>query len=212
MTTQAKTIWRIAGDEVAGCNCDWGCPCQFNALPTHRHCDGMVGIKIREGYYGNVSLDGLTFVELFWFPGAVHEGNGTYQLVVGEGATPEQRDALQALTSGAEGGMPFEIFAAVSPNKLDPLMRVIAFNYDRDQRKAVVTVEGIGELRTEPIKNPVTGEELRARIVLPDGFEFKEAEVANAAALRAKATPPLVWDHSETYAQLNAFDWSNASG
>ena len=37
----------------------------------------------------------------------------------------------------------------------------------------------IGETNIEPIKNPVTGEEHRARIVLPDGFEYKEAEMGN---------------------------------
>jgi hypothetical protein len=31
----------------------------------------------------------------------------------------------------------------------------------------------------EPIKNPVTGDEHRARIVLPDGFEYKEANMSN---------------------------------
>jgi len=212
MTTRAKTIWRISGDEVAGCNCDWGCPCQFNALPTHRRCDGMVGVHIRAGHYGGVSLDGLTFAELFWFPGAVHEGNGTYQLVIDERATLEQTVALRAITSGVEGGMPFEIFAAMSPNKLEPLVKAIAFTYDQERRQALVTVQEIGELRAEPIKNPVTGEELRARIVLPDGFEFNEAEIANAVTLRVQAQEPLIWDYSGTYAQLNAFDWSNASG
>ncbi len=211
MTNRGKTSWRLAGDEVAGCNCAWGCPCQFNALPTHGRCEGMVGLQIREGFYGGVHLDGVRFAELFWFPGAVHEGNGTYQLIIDQEATALQRDALQAMTSGDEGGMPFEIFAAVSPNKLEPLVKPISFVCDRDRRMAVVTVEGIGELRTEPIRNPVTGEEHRARIVLPDGFEFREAEMANAATLRVQAQPPLVWDYSGTYAQLNSFDWGNGS-
>ena len=34
MSAPAKTPWRIAGEEVNGCNCAWG-PCQFIALPTH---------------------------------------------------------------------------------------------------------------------------------------------------------------------------------
>ena len=203
------TKWRLAGDEVGGCNCDWGCPCQFNALPTHGRCDGVTAVQIREGHYGSVRLDGLRFVELFWFPGAVHEGNGTYQLIVDEAATPEQRDALRAITSGAEGGMPFEIFSAVSPNKLEPVSAAVSFQCDRARRRAVVSVPGIVELRAEPIKNPVTGEEHRARIVLPDGFEFKEAEVANAVSLWVRSRPPLHYSYAGTYAQLNAFDWSN---
>ena len=34
------------------CNCAWGCPCQFNALPTHGRCEAMVAVRIREGHYG----------------------------------------------------------------------------------------------------------------------------------------------------------------
>ena len=62
----------MAGEEVAGCNCDWGCPCQFNALPTKGRCDGVAGHLVREGLFGTVRLDGIRFVELFWFPGPVH--------------------------------------------------------------------------------------------------------------------------------------------
>ena len=36
---ETKIKWRIAGEQVAGCNCSWGCPCQFNALPTTGHCE-----------------------------------------------------------------------------------------------------------------------------------------------------------------------------
>jgi hypothetical protein len=170
----------------------------------------MAGAHIREGHYGSIRLDGLRLVELFWFPGPVHEGNGAYQLIIDENATSEQQEALKAITSGADGGMPFEIYAAVTPNKLPPIVTRITFETDRERRKALVQVSGHAELRAEPIKNPVTGEEHRARIVLPTGFEFKEAEVANAALLHASATPPLAFNHSGTYAQLNEFDWSNA--
>ena len=30
----AHTDWMIRGPEIASCNCSYGCPCQFNALPT----------------------------------------------------------------------------------------------------------------------------------------------------------------------------------
>jgi hypothetical protein len=61
----------------------------------------------------------------------------------------------------------------------------------------------------EPILNPVTGEEHRARIVLPNGFEYKEAEVGNTVSFEVKAPQKLAMHHQNTYAQFNAFDWSN---
>ena len=56
----------------------------------------------------------------------------------------------------------------------------------------------------------MTGEELRARIVLPGGFEFEEAEMGNSVSLRVQSDSPLSFEHSDTYAQLNEFEWSNA--
>ena len=41
-----KVHWHIRGEEVGGCNCAWGCPCQFNALPTHGRCEGIMVIRI----------------------------------------------------------------------------------------------------------------------------------------------------------------------
>jgi hypothetical protein len=56
----------------------------------------------------------------------------------------------------------------------------------------------------------VTGEEHRARIVLPNGFEYKEAEVGNTVYVRVQSDDKVAFEHENTYAQLNAFDWSNA--
>jgi len=209
LSTPAKTPWRMVGEEAGGCNCAWGCPCQFNALPTQGRCEGFVGLQIKEGYFGATRLEGVCFARIFWWPGAIHEGNGTRQLIIDEQATPEERAAISALESGAHGGAVFEIFAAVCPNVLPTVFASIVFQSDRERRRALVQIPGLGEVRTEPIKNPVTGEEHRARIVLPNGFEYTEAEMGNAVALRVQSGHPLVFEHANTYAQLNAFDWSN---
>jgi hypothetical protein len=73
-----------------------------------------------------------------------------------------------------------------------------------------VHIAGVLEIRAEPIRNPVTGKEHRARIVLPDGFEYKEAEVGNSVRLAVSSAQPLAYAHANTYAQFNAFDWCNA--
>ena len=65
----AKTPWSIAGEEIASCNCAWGCPCQFNALPTTGRCEAFVAWRIDNGHFGDTSLDGLVFASVLWFPG-----------------------------------------------------------------------------------------------------------------------------------------------
>jgi hypothetical protein len=36
--------WRIKGREFVNCNCSYGCPCQFNAPPTHGNCRAVGGL------------------------------------------------------------------------------------------------------------------------------------------------------------------------
>jgi hypothetical protein len=209
MSTAEKTEWRIAGQEVASCNCDWGCPCQFNAPPTSGNCEAFIGYEVREGHYGDTSLDGVRWAAIYYWPGRIEEGNGTRQIIVDEGASAEQRAAIETLLSGTEGGPYFEIFATVAPNQLPTVTAPIELRSDRERRVASLSVPGIGQSRIEPIKNPATGEEHRARIDLPNGFEYKVAEMGNTVECKTTAEEPLALTLANTYAQLNEFDWSS---
>src|SRR5438067_11570316 len=86
--------WEIKGKEFANCNCSYGCPCQFNALPTHGFCAAAAGFQIDTGYFADVKLDNLRAAGVYKWPGAVHQGNGTMQLIVDKRADVRQRDAL----------------------------------------------------------------------------------------------------------------------
>lgn len=205
----AKTVWRLKGEEIGSCNCSWGFPCQFNALPTYGRCEGIGVCQIATGHYGDFSLDGTRFAFLVSFPGAVHEGKGTWLTVIDEAATPEQRKALDEITSGRAGGSIFEIFAAVCSKRLTIVFAPIAFETNREARKGKYRVGALAEGTIKPIPNPVTGEEHRAQISLPNGFEFKLAEVGNSVTWCMSGEAPLLTKHNNTYAQLNPFDWSN---
>lgn len=208
MSTQSKTNWHILGELFCSCNCAWGCPCQFNAPPTHGNCQAFDGLEIREGYFGDTHLDGLLLAFIYTWPGPVHEGHGTRQLIIDEQATPAQRAAAIELVSGAHRGPYFETYGATCPHQPDPIFAPISLRIDRERRQAALSIPGIGESRAEPIRNPVTGEEHRARIVLPNGWEYKEAEMANAVTLRVESGN-LTFQHANCYAQLNAVDWSS---
>lgn len=155
-------------------------------------------------------MDGVRFARVYSWPGRIDEGNGTRLMIVDESTTTDQRDALEALDSGEQGGGYWEVFAAVCPDRRDTITAPIDIEVDRERRVASVRVGDIAEGRAEPIKNPVSGEEHRAQIALPEGFEYKLAEVANTTYARVKADEPLSLELENTYAQLNAFDWSNA--
>ena len=69
--------WHFTADYIEVCNCDYGCPCNFNGFPTYGSCHALVLFHIRSGKYGNAILDGLDFVPAQYWPKAIHDGNGT---------------------------------------------------------------------------------------------------------------------------------------
>jgi hypothetical protein len=210
MSTNGQTSWRIAGDEVGNCNCDWGCPCQFDALPTHGDCMAMIAYQINEGGFGDTTLEGVRFAWLVRWPGPIHEGGGTRLMVVDESASPEQREAIEPLLAGKHGGGYFEIFASVMSKELGTVYAPIEVEADREARTASVRIGDLAESTVEPIKNPVSGDPHRVRIDLPDGFEYKQAEIGNTTHARVSAEEPLSFTLENTYGQLNPFDWTNA--
>ena len=210
MAANGQTPWHIKGDELANCNCNWACPCQFDSDPTEGNCRALVTYQVTEGKFGDIAMDGVRWAVAVSWPGAIHEGDGTIQLVIDEEADDEQREAVMEMASGEHGGTYFEIFSSVLPHVREPVSAPIEFDVDRDERRGSVRVGEIGEMKVEPIKNPVTGDEHRVRIDLPDGFEYTQAEIANTVQGRVSGEDPLSFELSGTYAQLNEFDWSNA--
>src|ERR1700730_4059578 len=105
------TQWEIKAKELANCNCAYGCPCQFNALPTKGHCEAAVAMEIEEGHHGDVKLDGLRMGAIFQWPGAVHEGRGKCQPFIDERADEKQREALLKIMSGQDTDSMATVFA-----------------------------------------------------------------------------------------------------
>ncbi len=195
------TEWSIRGPHFANCNCDYGCPCQFNALPSDGTCRAMVAWHIDKGHYGDVKLDGLNMVNTYGWPGAVHEGDGELQSIIDERASPAQREALAAILQG-EGAEPgttmLQIYRSMCSKVHDPVFAAIDLKIDMDARTAHVSVPGIIETTVAPIVNPVTGAQHRARIDLPMGKEFFIAEVASGTT-RSSGAVALAFTKSHAH-------------
>jgi hypothetical protein len=174
--------WRLEGEWLKNCTCAYGCPCDFNARPTQGHCDGFLGMRITKGHFEKVSLDGLSFFVTVHFPGPLHEGNGEIQPIIDERATPEQRDALFQIMSGKNSadGTLFHIVTLIVTKMHDPIFASIKLDFDKDGRRARLSIPGVLESDVEPIKNPVTGTPHRIKVVMPEGFEHIEGEIASA--------------------------------
>src|SRR5438552_3896735 len=201
--------WRVKATEFANCNCAYGCPCQFNALPTNGNCHAAGAWQVEEGHFGAVRLNGLRVVGLYNFPGPVHEGNGTMQVIVDERADAKQRDALLKIMTGQETddmATMWWVYSAMAPNKLSPVFAPIELEVDVDARRGKIAVPGILQSLGEPIKNPVTGEEHRVRIDLPHGFEYRPAEIGSGTS---KASGQIKLDLKDSYGQFARLHLSN---
>lgn len=176
------TDWRLRGPGVDLCNCNFGCPCQFNAPPTDGKCEAAVGFHIVEGHFGETSLNDLHVACTFAWPGAIHEGHGQCQAFIDERASEPQRQALLTILSGQEQEPTafFAIFASTVSTMHEPRFVPVEVLTDRSSLTASIRVPGLIDGKAAPILNPMDGSLHRARVVLPEGFEFGEADCASA--------------------------------
>jgi hypothetical protein len=101
MATATPTPWKMKGTVLVACNCDYGCPCNFKAPPSHGKCEGGWTWHVREGSCGDTELDGLNFSIYVNWPGAIHEGNGEALILIDERADDRQREAIATLVKVA---------------------------------------------------------------------------------------------------------------
>lgn len=203
MATQTGTNWHLRGSILGACNCDWGCPCNFDAPPTYGHCHGAYVWQIREGRFGDVKLNGLYMAWVGESPGAMHLGHGTTQVIIGEQADEGQRAALADLLSGRFGG-PFEILASVTETWLDPIFA--PFGVVIDGLNSRVSVPGLLELSLTSIKNPVTGEPEEVNLLKRTGFTSTNTELGATTVYRY--TGGFQHEHSGKYGEFANFEYS----
>jgi hypothetical protein len=202
--------WTMTGSIFGSCNCDWGCPCNFDVAPSYGHCDGVYVFSVREGRYGDDALDGLQFAWAAHSPGPLHKGNVTAVLIVDERATPEQRDALDQLWSGA-AGLPFDILHSVTSTWLDTISA--PFDLELAGIGSRVKIGGKGEiydLAQSRVKNPVTGEDEELYLDKPTGFTSKRSELGMAERA-VFSCDGLSWDTSGKYAEYGEFEYAGGT-
>lgn len=200
------TRWTIKGKEFVHCNCAYGCPCQFNALPTQGHCQAVAAIDIEQGNHDETDLSGLRIGMIVAWPGPIHEGNGQAVPIVDERADLTQREALLRIMSGLDtvpGSTFFQVFSTTFTKVHDPVFAPIDLQIDIDGRSARLDIPGWIDARGEPIVNPVTGEAHRARINLPRGFEYDVCEVGRGWARTQGPVDVQLSDSHAQFAQLH---------
>ena len=194
--------WELKGTVVVACNCDYGCPCNFNALPTTGKCEGSWTWHVDRGAFGGTSLDDLNFTVAVNWPGAIHEGNGEAVILVDERADQAQRDAIAALISGDAGG-PWGVLAWTWPTVHGP--KPVPYEVQLDGINSGVKAGDSFAVASETIKNPVTGAEVHPSATLPEGIVFKQGDFGSSTTYRL--SDEVSFEHPGKYTAVAPFDY-----
>jgi hypothetical protein len=196
--------WTLKGTALVACNCDYGCPCNYNALPTTGACEGGWTWVIEKGQRNGVRLDGLACSIFAAWPGAIHEGGGKAVAFFDDRADEEQRDHLRTLLCGDDGG-PWSIF--INTYSLEE-PRPAPYTVTLAEHHSTLSIEGVVELAMEPIHNPVTGVEVHPGTVLPEGLVFKEGYYATSSVFTVSGAA-VAYDHSRRNTEYAPFSYSS---
>jgi hypothetical protein len=196
--------WHLTGQVLVACNCDWGCPCNFNALPTKGKCEGGWTWHVDAGTYGDVVLDGLNFSVYVNWPGAIHEGNGEGLILIDERADDRQRAAMETLVGGSVGG-PWGILAWTWPKVHGPYS--VSYELTLDGVETRLRCGDAVEIEGGLIHNPVSGAGVHPGVVLPEGIIVKRADLG--ATRRFRVARGIEYDHTGQYMAVGPFEYAS---
>jgi hypothetical protein len=184
------TEWYIEGEWFKNCNCDPGCPCDFNQRPTKGYCEGMAAMRITKGHFDKVDLAGVMWGGIVHWPGPIHEGNGELQPFVDSSASAEQLDAIFQIASGKHGDTFMEVLNFVCPTIHEPVIAPVEWEFDLASRSGRVRVGESLETEVETLRGIAPPDPYRILVRIPNGMEYtgpnEEAETALATKIVAR--------------------------
>jgi len=144
--------WRIAGSYAATCSCNLICPCPVDGTPTSsdNECRGFLVFSINDGNLDGTDLAGVNVALYNHFPANLTSGNWKVGLVIDEGASDEQAEALERIFKGEEGG-PFGELSNFFGEFLGSERDSVSYS-DGDRPSA--SVGSASEVSFEPLEGP----------------------------------------------------------
>lgn len=205
-TAETATAWRLSGTGYEFCNCQPGCTCNFSGFPTSPDgsCKAAVANHIDEGHCGDVDMAGVDALAILDWPKAIHDGGGKAIFVVPPEVSDEQLGCLAQIYTGQLGGLPWSILGTTY--EVAGVVRAAVDIHDAGMRSGF-TVPGVGHAQGDTMKNPVTGEDHGASIVLDEGFIWKQGDCGQGSfEVQAEGVHLAFQDTNWIRYQ---FDWTN---
>ncbi|OLS17093.1 MAG: hypothetical protein HeimC2_36930 [Candidatus Heimdallarchaeota archaeon LC_2] len=168
--------WELDVDMLTACNCNYGCPCTFQAPPTYGTCEGVIGYQVKKGSFKGLNLEGQKWVLAVRWPGAIHELNGVGVILIDEGANEEQKAAIEEIATGKAGG-PLGIFMSTVNKGVN--VETVKVDLHVDGKDSWLKVDESIDVKFAPIRS-VTGDEQRLSSLIPDGMLTKKEDFYSA--------------------------------
>jgi hypothetical protein len=211
MAAPAQTTnWQLAGEYFENCNCDVVCPCLFSpnapftSKPTQGPCEVAFGFHINQGSYGGTTLDGLNAAMIARTPGVMADGNWSVALYLDERADEQQRQALQAIFTGAVGG-PVAVLAPFISTVLG--VKAVPITFQAQGKRRSVEIPSVMELAVHaaPSLNP------NEAIWATNAHPFAPSVAMAVGDERSTfADYGMRWDNSGKNGHYAPINWSNA--
>lgn len=203
--------WRVSGDWFDVCKCNIPCPCEFAQPPTFGDCDGVLAYHIRQGHYGEISLNGLNALGLGSFKGNIWAGETKVNLgfFFDERGDEQQRDVMQMIFSCKAGGFMAE-FAKLVGEVRGIEFVPIKFEVTDDLSYWSAEIPGRVVARGDALTGPMTPPGKRVQTINPPGSEVGPGVVATwGTAVKDEVDAMgFKWKENGKSSKYIPFEWS----
>jgi hypothetical protein len=172
------------------------------SAPTQGACEVPLAFHIDRGAYGDVALDGLNAVVAIRTPGAMAEGNWSAAIYLDDRADDRQREALQAIFTGAAGG-PLGAVAPLISNVLG--VKSAAINFKKDGLRRSVEIPGVMSMAINAIPSGAPDKEIWASNASPFAASVS---LAVGEASSTWQDYGMRWDNSGKNGHYAPINWS----
>lgn len=176
----------------------------MSGFPTYGKCEGIVAFAVTEGEKDGVDLAGAKVASAVKWPGAIHEGNGTFAVWID--ANEAQQGALVSILTGEDPGLPWEVLASTATSIIGPFFEPIEISEGAEGPR--VQVGDKFDVAWQAFRNPVTGDRHEPHMVIPDGFIFQDGVIGTTSTLTVNVDG-VSFDHAGNNSYLSEISWSS---
>ena len=210
--------WRIVGDWFDNCSCAVPCPCTFAQAPDNEICESVLFWHIREGHFGDVPLNHLSFIRVGRWEGDLWAGRvkGVAGLYVDERADDRQFEILPKIFGGQVGGFPGkvnEFFADGGRKSLGVERAKITFEIAPDRSRWGTEIAGKVKAWARAISGPTSLPGKFPELHNPPGSETGPGQIATWGKSTELAVDAFGFKFAWTVnsSKYIPFDWSGPS-